>query len=529
MYVLKSSLLSFAFLISVLEFPALGQSQTANYLPLFVGAKWVLRNPRQAAPVIFQVTQQSGLGFHFVATYPWGSTEWTLAGRGEIWSMTSYGANGQMMPLNDQPLYLDLTRPQGAQWSNALGVLSVVSRTATVNAGASTYTNCIQIRHQASGGMNLLFGFASGVGYVQFGEGASAFVLDPSASNLPSAQQNPAQPAPAATTPVPVGLTPNPFAYEPMTVAVMTNRFNQTTHAGVTLLVGSSEWAQLEPRPGQYSFEALRQSLSIAAAAHLPVSYTLRVINTVARDVPSDLQNVSWSDPRMRSRVAALIQAIAPLLKGQTKWFTFGYEVDGYLAQHPQEVAGFISLHQMATAQMKQLVPGIKVSCTLTYSGVGSLFGLLAALNQQMDYLAVTYCPLKPDFTVEDPSVLIADFKTMNLAAGSRKLMLQEIAYPTAAATGGSEDKQAEFYTLAFQQVAAQPSAFEGMNFMVLADLSQASTLQYAKYYGLTTPAFEGALQTIGMFDALGNPKKGWAVFSKNAASIKSQAGANQY
>lgn len=520
MFVLRSLFLACSGLLTVLQFPLLAQAPSANYLPVFVGAKWVLRSPLLVTPVVLQVTQQNSLGFLFVATYPWGSTEWTLTGQGGIWSMTSYGANGQMMPLSGKPVYLDFTQPQGAQWSNSLGVLSVVSRTATIKAGAVTYTDCIEINHQA-GGTNLFFGFASGVGYVQFGEGASAFVLDPSSSNLPSAQVNP---APATTTPVPIGLTPNPFAYEPMTVAVMTARFNQTIQAGVTLLVGNGEWAQLEPQPGQYSLDALRQSVATAAAAHLPISYTLRVINTVARDVPSDLQNVSWSSPMMRSRVTALIQAIAPLLKGQTQWFTFGYEVDGYFAKHPQEVAGFVALHQMATALMKQLVPGIQVSCTLTFSGVGELSGILASLNEQMDYLAVTYIPLKSDFTVEDPSVLVSDFETMELAAGGRKLMLQEIAYPTAAATGGSEDMQAEFYTLAFQQVAAQPQAFAGMNFMVLADLSRASTAQYASYYGLTTPAFEGALQTIGLFDVLGNAKKGWTVFSNNATALKKQA-----
>ena len=76
--------------------------------------------------------------------------------------MTSYGASGQMMPLSNNPVYLDFTRPQGAQWSNSLGVLSVVSRTATIKAGAATYTDCIEINQQA-GGSNLFFGFAGGV------------------------------------------------------------------------------------------------------------------------------------------------------------------------------------------------------------------------------------------------------------------------------------------------------------------------------------------------------------------------------
>jgi hypothetical protein len=515
--------------------PVRGEEPTSNYLPLATGAKWVLRSP-QAGTAVFEVVQNDGEGFRLRSTNPWGSSEWTLVGRDGKFSMTAYGTGGRMMPLPQKPLYLDFTSRAGTTWSNALGALTVVSRSAVVRAGGQKYSDCIQIRHKAKGGgAGLVFTFARGIGYVQFGEGDSAFVLSVSESALPwigSGRTGPvaSQPAelPRRTPPsvpgsraVLIGLTPNRFANEPLTMEVMMNHFNQTLDAGVTYVAAYGDWAKLEPQVGQYSLGDLNLPLSIAANAGLPASFALRVINTVARDVPPDLRHTSWADPKMRSRVLRLMDAIAPILKGRARWFTFGYEIDGYLAKHPDEVQGFTELHRLAAARIKELVPGIEVSCILTYSGIGDLQGRLSRLNQQLDFLAVTYTPANPDLTVKDPSVLPSDFARIKEIANGRRIVMQEIAYPTSLATGGSEDKQAECFRLAFQEIQRDPAAFEAANFMMFADLSDADTDHFQEFYGLKTPAFRGLLQTIGMFDVQGQPKKGWQVFRSYARSLR--------
>ena len=162
-----------------------GTQAGKDYLPLSMGQKWVLRNPTQSTPVIFEVVGQENGGFRIRSTTPWGVSEWTLVEQDGKFSMVAYGVGGPMQPLPNKPLYLDFTRPAGSKWSGSLGNLVLVSRTVTVESARRTYHDCVQIR-QASGG-NLLFTFAKGVGYVQFGEGKSAFVIDESASQLPGA------------------------------------------------------------------------------------------------------------------------------------------------------------------------------------------------------------------------------------------------------------------------------------------------------------------------------------------------------
>ncbi len=158
------------------------------------------------------------------------------------------------------------------------------------------------------------------------------------------------------------------------------------------------------------------------------------------------------------------------------------------------------------------MLPQTIVSSTITFAGIDSLSGQLRDLNGQLDFISITYAPLSPNFTVLEPAAAKHDFQRMKSVAGKRKIMLQEIGYPTADATGGSEDKQAEFYRLVFQQIDQDPDAFIALNFMYLADLSRQSARQFATFYGLHTPAFEGVLQSMGLFNEAGQAKKAWRV-----------------
>jgi hypothetical protein len=97
--------------------------------------------------------------------------------------------------------------------------------------------------------------------------------------------------------------------------------------------------------------------------------------------------------------------------------------------------------------------------------------------------------------------------------------LLQEIAYPSSPAAGGSEDKQARFYEIAFAELARNGDVFEAANFMMLADLSDEQAANFAQFYGMKgNRAFTALIQTLGMFDVQGKPKKAWQVFQQHVA-----------
>ncbi len=514
-----------------LVFLAIVPACAQEYLPLAVGNRWVLRNSKLAdKPFTIEITQQKGEAYRFASTTPWGRSGWALINRGGKYFMTEYGnSNDQWMPISDGNLYFDFSSPAGSKWSNQLGVHTVVSTNVQVRSAKSTFDHCVQIKH-TSGKTDTVFTFAPGVGFVQFGEGAEAFVLDEASSNLPgagiSASVNAARSRPESEShPLPprtpheqslrplFGMTANQLATDPGPQA-MVQRFEQVKALGAKFIVANGSWHELEPKKNQYQLDSLNYLVSVARPAGMQISYTLRIINTVDRDVPDELKRTPWGDPKMQERLFALLDSMAPMLKGNVQWFMIGYEVNEYFNRHPAEVDDYVKLYRAAKDHLQQSVPGIRVATTLMASGLDQLNGRLSSLNRHLEFLALTYTPLEPDFGVRDPSVVPSDFSRMKGFAQGRPIVFQEIGYPSSPVAGSSEDKQAQFYRLAFKEFNSDPSAFRAVNWMMLGDLSDTATKQFSAYYGLKgAQKFEASLQTLGVFDKNGQPKRSWRIF----------------
>lgn len=507
-------------LCSLLPSPTRAMQSPGNYLPLKTGRKWVLRSPHGSGTVVFEVTSKTAAGYEIKSTTPWGSSHWTLLQKGQMYYMTNY--NGMSLPSG--VLYLDFSSPKGHQWKNMIGKFKVVTRNATVKTTQKTYHSAITI-HQSAG--NVTATYAAGVGFVQFGSGSSAFVLDESASNLggstahSSASSSPAPPtqaAPVSGNLPRLGIIPTVFANQAQTPSNMMAAYDRTLKAGINFMACYGKWRDIEPRKGHYNFSTLNFQVSLAEQHNYPISFTFQIIDTVARTFPPYLKGKPWTNSEVRNQVMALIDAMAPRFRGRVKWFMFGNEVDSYFLKHPNQVSGFASLYAAVARRLKRLDPGIQVSTTLQFSGLSHLNDLLKPLNSQMDFLALTYGPYNPDWTVKSPSVVPGDFQAMMHFAHGRKILLQEIAYPSSPVNKSSQTKQAEFYQQVFNELREYHSSIIGASFMYLADLPNHTGHALSSYYGASgSQPFRTLLQTLGMFDAKGNPKKSWKVFLQEA------------
>jgi hypothetical protein len=192
----------------------------------------------------------------------------------------------------------------------------------------------------------------------------------------------------------------------------------------------------------------------------------------------------------------------------------FGNEIDGYFGRHPNEVKPFARLLSKVAARMKQLSPKIQVSSTIMFGGIDTLNGLLGPLNDQFEILSITYYPIRGDFTMRSPDAPFTDVQKMRQAAGGRKVVLQEIGYATSPLNASSQEKQAEFYKAMFDALRQNRDLIEAGNFFLLADLPDKFVKDLGGFYGITgSKVFLAYLQSLGMFDLNGRPKKSWDVF----------------
>jgi hypothetical protein len=71
-------------------------------------------------------------------------------------------------------------------WTNKIGTLAVVARDNIVRVENKTYKDVIEIKEN-----NQFWSFAPGLGFVQFGKGREAFVLEQKALDAPAPTPSP--------------------------------------------------------------------------------------------------------------------------------------------------------------------------------------------------------------------------------------------------------------------------------------------------------------------------------------------------
>lgn len=317
-----------------------------------------------------------------------------------------------------------------------------------------------------------------------------------------------------------VGLDANPFANEAYSSHSVRARFQQARDAGVNLIYISPKWNEIEDGREKYKLDNVEYQIGEAVQENIPAILHIRVIDTNQRSMPVDLMGQPFDAEETGARLDRLLDAVLPRLKGRVKYFLVGNEVDAYFNQHPGEVRAFATLVARAAAHIRSSVPEAQISVSTTFGGLKDA-GQLRPILDRTAFFALTYYPMSPDFVVRDPSTVDADFPQIFAGAGSKRIFLQEVGYPTSRANGSSEEKQAEVFSRVLDQVAANSGRFIGVNFNFMSDFSDSLVESFTAYYRMPgVDRFSSFLKTLGMFDDQGRPKKSWSVFKRKVSSL---------
>lgn len=508
-----------------------------SYLPLSPGARWVLRSRASAKPIVLEVLRNNGSAALLRFDNPWLTSEMELVPSAGRYYVQSLSINGQRAQMPPETLYWDTAAREHQKWSSAIGKMEVLSRRTTVQAMGRTFNDCLVIQETNKQGNKLYWTFAPGIGFVQFGEGRDAFVLEslnPGRDAAPGFRnsEQPAAPPPASynqpgTNPpgarngaVRVALAANTFANESFSPSAVQARFRQAVEAGVNLIYISPKWNEVETGRENYKLDDIRYQISEAADLGFPAILHLRIIDTNQRAVPSDLSGKAWDSAEMIARAGKLIDAVVPLLRNKVEYFLVGNEINGYFGQHRNEVDSYARLVSSLAGKIRNRVPGAKVSVSTNFDGIDDCRALLRPVCEKSDFFATTYYALSPSFMVRDPAGTEGDLQHLLQAAGNKKVFLQEVGYPTSPVNGSSEDKQAQTFSRVLDFAASHSDHFIGLNFTFMSDFSDSMVRQFTRYYGSGANQFGSFLKTLGMFDDQGRPKRSWGVFSQKVRSV---------
>lgn len=506
----------------ILLFAFASAAQSGSYLPLEVGRQWVLRSPRFDGTIVFTVRSGSGDTYFLDFDNPWVPSRLEVRHLSSKIVVIAVTMSGSKSGLPPETVYWDFGAPENSSWQNAIGTMKVITRNKTVNSPAGKFEHCIEIREKSRSGSENYWIFAPGVGFVQFGEGAGSFLLQSYSQTNSAKSAGPPQqfPATAASGLPKIGLSLNLFAGENGSDAIE-NHFRQARDAGISLIYISPKWNEIETAPGAFNFASVDSDVDRAVRSQIPIVCNFRVIDTNQRSMPADLQNRNFDDPQVTARLLAALGALMPHLRGRVRWFMIGNEIDPYFGAHRREIAAYARLFAQGAAAMKRLDPRVLVSATATVGGLDAIGGALRPIYEESEFIALTYYPLNPDFTMRAPETVGFDFDQMIRAAAGKPILLQEVGYPSSPNNKSSEERQAQFVQAVFDGLRSHKQNFIAANFFLMSDFTDDWVSLFSQYYKSNNDRFKSYLRTLGLFDEHGRAKPSWEVFRRNLRAFR--------
>ncbi len=304
---------------------------------------------------------------------------------------------------------------------------------------------------------------------------------------------------------------------------------------------GSATWDDNNDR---YSADPAFDILGIVELVYstLPVriALSLRTINTVTAELPSDLRATSqttglidFNTPEMKARFKDFIDHVFSRIPNvDLLSISLGNEIDVYLGSSAtawSQYAAFIS-DVAPHARLSYGAP-IVVGAKTTLEGVVLRSAEVAAVNANTDAVMLTYYPLQGDFSVNDPSVVASDLDEVISAMaseglGDKDIFILEAGYPSASvsvtcpACNSSEQKQEDFVRNLFAAWQDRGDTIAAINFNWLTDVGQSTLDEWRDYYGINDETFIQFLGTLGYRNLDGSAKQGWTAIEQEALSL---------
>ncbi|MCA9738131.1 MAG: hypothetical protein KC645_10960 [Gemmatimonadetes bacterium] len=294
---------------------------------------------------------------------------------------------------------------------------------------------------------------------------------------------------------------------------------DKSTRAGCNAAVVTISWSALEPRPGRFTLESLKDAVDLQRGRFLFLG--IQVVNTTVRAMPADLASQAFDDPEVLTRFRRLLEELAPLLRNRVRYLSIGNETDIYLSGHPTEADAYSTFLDEARRHARSLAPGLTVGTTLT--DAGALREEFRDLFAGMDAHFLTYYHGHHglDGAFKEPETTKRDLLVLAASLDPRPIVFQEIGFP-AHESLGSPEKQATFVNGVFDAWDELGDRVQMMNYFMLYDFPEEFVRGLVSYYGVTheTERLANFIGSLGLHGSDGHPRPAWEVFQRRGNAL---------
>jgi hypothetical protein len=220
----------------------------------------------------------------------------------------------------------------------------------------------------------------------------------------------------------------------------------EVRRTGVNLFVLTVSWTQAEPSPRKYRVEDVTRTARLLRQSGATLHLDLPLVSGRKRDVPADLAQSAFDDPKLSVRLGQLLEALSGAL-ADCSTISLGYEADAYFADKPEELKAYRRLFDGAVEFLHKTAPRIKVGVTTAAPGESVAPEVAAELHRKSPVLFYIYAPFEREkpFWHRPPAALEADWKRLLESAKDRPIAFPEVGYSSAPENGSTPERQAEF------------------------------------------------------------------------------------
>lgn len=254
------------------------------------------------------------------------------------------------------------------------------------------------------------------------------------------------------------------------------------------------------------------------------VLFNLALVDGAADGRPAELAALPWDDPAAIDAVRAAVDVVLQSFGDELAYLTFGRDVDGYLATHPEDRAGFETLVLDACAYAGAHPGGagaLGVGVGFSFPGASAPDPSFAELTEAGTIVALSYLPGLPDGQAAPASEVAGALDAMAALARARPVILQAVGYPSAAEAESSEEKQRLFFATLFDALSPRRAAFPFVNVVELHDPAPAPCEAAVAAQGEDpTGSFAAFACSLGLFDQTGAARPAWSEVAAGAAAF---------
>jgi len=294
---------------------------------------------------------------------------------------------------------------------------------------------------------------------------------------------------------------------------------------GATFFALELSWSAAEPRPREYRLDEVTRAARLLRQSGATLHLSIPLVTESARDVPGDLTDTAFDDPKLSLRLGRLLDALTPVLL-DVQTLSLGDAADTYFADKPDELRAYRRLFDGAVQFLQRKAPRLLVGVTTAAPTESRSPQVAAELHRRSPVLFYTYCPLvasaSAPFTQRDPEVLEKDWAALLTAAGDRPVAFPGVSYSSSAENGSSPQKQAEFIRVFRRFVnRADGQRLLFARYLWLRDPIPAQLPEVSPGSSVAERRRRALLGNLGLQDSAGHPKPAWTEWLRESAGVK--------